>query len=172
MNRGAPAACGAAWVLAVASGCDGRRATTPTPAELPFAQLGAATYMVMGLSSRVVDPHADELEARVRVGERIRLALVAEGGGCFRDDLWSSSRGTVAMAGPLPPAACGVLRARSDGELIVIGAGETRVTASFYGPDDVHYATGLGYCKEDAASPGYPVSCSSPRKIVRVRVSP
>jgi hypothetical protein len=165
---------------AALAGCGGSNPTDPSAGEdLPRVTSNCASgpasavYMVIGLSSRVVDPSvAPPLEARIQVGETVRVSIQFVGCGYAVDQVWSTTNSRVGVMEPIvygdPPGVnAALLRALSPGEVSVL--------AEFRGPDGKRHTATTAYCELDAQYPGLNAlagGCANPKKIEVVRVVP
>lgn len=131
----------------------------------------SAIYMVIGLSSRVVNPSAaPPLEARMQVGETAKVSIQFVGCGGATDQVWISTNPTV---GVLEPIRFGDPHGFNDAFLHALAPGELSVFAEFRAHDQRRHRTTTAYCEGDAQYPGLPNlagGCRNPRKIGIVRV--
>jgi hypothetical protein len=156
--------------------CGGR---TPTAAdtsdEWPVRISGSgstcgndsAIYFISGLSSRVELSAAPPLEARVRVGETIKVQVNYQGCGFTADETWSTTGAMVAtVEKEMQNGARADLRALSPGQVSLF--------VEFRAPDGRRHRTTTGYCDLDAQYPGLPGLgvCGGHRKIESIRVVP
>jgi hypothetical protein len=126
----------------------------------------SAIFFVTGFSSKVADPAAPPpLEARVRVGERIKMTLQLQGCGSHTAEAWSTGDTRVGTVTQGPAFS-------SNAEFLAMGAGTTTIFVDFTAMDDKRHRTGLGYCPLDTLYPGYPSLgvCNNPKFIGTVRV--
>jgi hypothetical protein len=121
---------------------------------------------VTGFSSTVPDPgSAPPLEARVKVGERVKVSLQLQGCGFHTGETWSSQNagvGTVTKDSAVSATA----------EFLAVAPGTTTVFVDFTAMDEKRHRTTLGYCSLDALYPGFPGLgvCGNPKLIGTVRV--
>jgi hypothetical protein len=128
----------------------------------------SAIYFISGLSSRVVNPSAPPpLEARVRVGETVKLQLNLQGCGFHVDESWISTNPT---AGQVDREAQYSFRA----DLRAVSPGQLSIFVEFRAPDGRRHRTTTGYCSLDAQYPGLPGLgvCGNPTRIGVVTVVP
>jgi hypothetical protein len=165
------------WGTVVAS-CGGNSPTGPSgdnafPVKVttgdtcaPSGNPESAIFFVTGFSSKVSDPAAPPpLEARVKVGERVKVSLQLQGCGRHNAEAWSTQNagvGTVTQDSAVSSAA----------EFLAVTPGTTTVFVDFTAMDDKRHRTTLGYCALDALEPGYPAlgPCGDPKLIGTVRV--
>jgi hypothetical protein len=164
-------------VMSSSSGCGGGTPTEPGSSDdWPVRISGAGstcgnasgTYVVSGFSSRVVNPSAaPPLEARVRVGETIKLQVNYVGCGFTADETWTTTNPTVGTVERETQ-----YTARAD--FHALAPGQLSVFVEFRAPGDGRYRTTTGYCKADAQYPGLPGlgGCGNPVKIGTVTVAP
>jgi len=162
------------------AGCGGSNPAGPSPVEEDFPRVfsncpssPSAIYMIIGLSSRVVNPSAAApLEARIRVGESVKLSVQFVGCGFNVEEAWTSTNPT---AGALEPIRFGDPPDFNDAFLRALTPGELSVFVDFRGADGQRHRTTTAYCESDAQYPGLPHlagGCSNPRKIGAIRVVP
>jgi plastocyanin len=131
----------------------------------PSGSPESAIFFVTGFSSKVTDAAAPPpLEARVKVGERVKVGLQLLGCGSYSAEAWSSQNTAV-----------GVVTQDSafsfDAEFLAVTPGTTTVFVDFTATDNKRHRTTLGYCADDAQSPGFPsLGCENPKLIGTVRV--
>jgi hypothetical protein len=132
---------------------------------LPSGTPETAIFFVTGFSSKVTDPAAPPpLEARVKVGERVKVGLQLLGCGFDNAQAWSSQNIAV---GAVTQDSVYAFNA----EFVAVAPGTTTVFVDFTATDNKRHRTTLGYCADDAQSPGYPsLGCDNPKLIGSVRV--
>ena len=156
--------------VAASMGC-GHSPTNPTDVDFPVSSTqgnpgctstAPTIYMIVGLADHVVDPTAATLEARLRVGERVQLAVLAHGCGATNGvDTWSSTN----------PAAASVIPDRLTGfiaDMTGVAPGQARVFATFKADDGKTYRTTLAYCPPVPDQKN--TACANPRRIDVVTV--
>lgn len=164
-----------AGIVFASSGCAGNHPTGPSSVE-DFPRVvsncadgpPSAIYFISGLSSRVVNPSAPPpLEARVRVGETVKLQLNLQGCGFHVDESWISNNPTAAQVEREAQ-----YRFRAD--LRALSPGQVAIFVEFRGPDGGRHRTTTGYCSLDAQYPGLPGLgvCANPTRIGVVTVVP
>ena len=119
-----------------------------------------------GFSSKVGDPDAaPPLEARVNVGERVKISLQLQGCGFHNQETWTVENAGVATVTRDPAVS-------ATAEFLALAPGTTTVFVDFSAMDNKRHRTTLGYCALDARYPGYPGLgvCSNPKLIGTVRV--
>jgi hypothetical protein len=128
---------------------------SPTNGNLGCPSTAPTIYMIPDLADHVVDPSAPTLEARMRVGERVRLGVGGHGCGSNSVDRWTSTN--PAAASISPPGFGGV------GLMTGLAPGQTRVFADFRADNGKTYRTTLAYCPPvpGVVNP----TCANPRKI-------
>jgi hypothetical protein len=116
--------------------------------------------MIMGLSGRVTNPASQPLEARMAIGDTVRLRIELAGcGPAPYESSWVSSRPSVARVSPDPQFGSFVaqLTAQAEGETSVYADSklrdlpDLRVHLAYWGGSDF-------------------VGCSNPARIARVVV--
>jgi hypothetical protein len=131
------------------------------------------TYMIPSLSDHVIDPNASPLEARIQVGEALRIQVEAFGCGSSANRQYESTNPAAAALTPLTGFLTGIA--------VLTGAapGQTQIFATFRAGDGNVYRTTLAYCppSPECLTPaqgnltgGCP--CANPRRIDFVRVLP
>jgi hypothetical protein len=157
---------------AVVPSCGGKSPTDPSSTgAFPVAvnvggSCGSAIFFVTGFSSRVTDPGASPpLEARVRVGERVKVGLQLQGCGYHNQEVWSSQDSAVGMV--MQDFTYSFVA-----EFVAVAPGTTTVFVDFTAMDDKRHRTTIGYCALDAQYPGLPSlgPCGNPKLIGTVRV--
>jgi hypothetical protein len=168
-----------AGILSALAGCGGNNPAGPSLVEdFPRVtsncpEVPTAVYMVVGLSSRVPDPSAaPPLEARMKVGETLKLSIQFVGCGFAVDQAWLTTNPNV---GALEPVRFGDPPGYNDAFLHALGPGDVSVSVEFRGPDGRRHTTTTAYCDSDARYPGLPYlagGCNNPKKIGIIRVVP
>jgi hypothetical protein len=134
--------------------------SVPTSGNLGCPSTAPTIYMIIGLSSRVIDPTAPSLVAQMSSGEEASLGVTGYECGSYGDTRWTSTKTDVATITP------GVFTFSA--RLVAAAPGETQIFADFVADNGNRYRTTLAYCTGVLPGEG----CANPRKIEVVRVVP